>query len=135
MTTALPAKGYFGHTTEYETRSWTALDVPQSIAYADLFEPSFWRHHAGKFKPGHLIRLRRVDGEWDVMLNVVGIAQGGLAACKLSFYADEDMGDDEVWDNWRVEGPAFVWYFRGSPHVHVWVHVADSPDVKANARG
>lgn len=61
--------------------------------------------------------------------------QGGLDACKLSFYADEDMGDDEVWDNWRVEGPAFVWYFRGSPHVHVWVHVADSPDVKANARG
>lgn len=61
--------------------------------------------------------------------------QGRLDACKLSFYADEDMGDDEVWDNWRVEGPAFVWYFRGSPHVHVWVHVADSPDVKANARG
>ncbi|MDB5309987.1 MAG: hypothetical protein JWO38_4189 [Gemmataceae bacterium] len=62
-------------------------------------------------------------------------AQGGLDACRLSFYADEDMGDDGVWDNWRVEGPAFVWYFRGSPHVHVWVHVADSPDVKANARG
>lgn len=79
MTTSLPAKGYFGHTTEYETRSWTALDVPQTVAYADLFEPSFWRHHSSKFKPGHLIRLRRIDGEWDVMLNVVGIAQGGLS--------------------------------------------------------
>ena len=61
--------------------------------------------------------------------------QGRLNACKLSFHADEGTGDDGVWDNWRVEGPAFVWYFRGSPHVHVWVHVADSPDVKANARG
>jgi hypothetical protein len=20
-----------------------------------------------------------------------------------------------------------VWYFRGLPHVHVWVHVADDP--------
>lgn len=62
-------------------------------------------------------------------------AQGGLAACRLSFFSDEDVGDDGVWDNWRVEGPSFVWYFRGSPHVHVWVHVADSPEVKANARG
>jgi hypothetical protein len=23
-----------------------------------------------------------------------------------------------------VEGPAFVWYFRGSPHVHTWVNIA-----------
>lgn len=61
--------------------------------------------------------------------------QGGLEACVLSFYADEDIGDDGVWDNWRLEGPCFVWYFRGSPHVHVWVHVADSPNVPINARG
>ena len=26
--------------------------------------------------------------------------------------------------HWRVEGPAFVWHFRGAPHVHVWVNVA-----------
>jgi len=38
-----------------------------------------------------------------------------------------------VWDNWRLEGPSFVWWFRGSPHVHVWVNVADSPDVELNA--
>ena len=38
-------------------------------------------------------------------------------------------------DNWRLEGPAFVWYFRGNPHVHVWVHVADDPSVKVNSRG
>src|SRR5262249_47546424 len=53
--------------------------------------------------------------------------QGGLDACALSFYKDEDHGKDGVWDNWRLEGPACVWYFRGNPHVHVWVHVADDP--------
>lgn len=60
-------------------------------------------------------------------------AQGGLDKCRLSFFENGDVGEDKVWDNWRLEGPAFVWYFRGDPHVHVWVHVADSPDVKLNS--
>ena len=62
-------------------------------------------------------------------------AQGGLDACHLAYFTDEDVGDDKVWDNWRIEGPSFVWYFRGYPHVHVWVNVADSSDVKLNADG
>jgi hypothetical protein len=61
--------------------------------------------------------------------------QGGLDHCSLAFYKDGDIGDDQEWDNWRLEGPAFVWYFRGEPHVHVWVNVADDPSVKLNARG
>jgi hypothetical protein len=61
--------------------------------------------------------------------------QGGLDKCSLAFYKDEDLGSDGVWDNWRLEGPAFVWYFRGYPHVHVWVHVADNPSVPINSRG
>ncbi len=60
-------------------------------------------------------------------------ARGGLAKCHLTFFREEDIGEDGVWDNWRLEGPAFVWHFRGAPHVHVWVNVADSPDVKLNA--
>ena len=60
-------------------------------------------------------------------------AQGGLEKCSLAFYTDNDIGGDKVWDNWRLEGPSFVWYFRGSPHVHVWVNVADDPLVKLNA--
>ena len=59
--------------------------------------------------------------------------QGGLDACNLAFYTDHDIGDDGVWDNWRIEGPSFVWHFRGSPHVHVWVNLADDPAVKLNA--
>ena len=60
-------------------------------------------------------------------------AQGGLDKCSLAFFTDEDLGEDKIWDNWRLEGPAFVWYFRGSPHVHVWVNVAADPSVKTNA--
>jgi hypothetical protein len=60
-------------------------------------------------------------------------AQGGLDRCRLAFYQEDDLGDDGVWDNWRLEGPAFVWHFRGSPHVHVWVNIADSPSVPTNA--
>jgi hypothetical protein len=59
-------------------------------------------------------------------------AQGGLEKCSLAFYSDGDIGADTVWDCWRLEGPSFVWYFRGSPHVHVWVNVADDPSVKLN---
>jgi hypothetical protein len=59
--------------------------------------------------------------------------QGGLDRCRLAFYKDGDIGNDGVWDNWRLEGPAFVWHFRGAPHVHVWVNIADTPDVPTNA--
>lgn len=60
-------------------------------------------------------------------------AQGGLDACSLAFYQKGDLGRDGVYDVWRLEGPSFVWHFRGMPHVHVWVHVADNPRVELNA--
>jgi hypothetical protein len=62
--------------------------------------------------------------------------QGGIDKCHLTFYKegviDKDSGE---YDNWRLEGPSFVWYFRGSPHVHVWVNVADDPTIPLNAKG
>src|SRR5262249_1899456 len=61
--------------------------------------------------------------------------QGGLDKCSLAFYKEGDIGNDGEWDNWRLEGPSFVWYFRGYPHVHVWVNVADDASVKLNAQG
>ncbi len=60
-------------------------------------------------------------------------AQGGLESCHLAYYAQQDIGNDHVWDIWRLEGPSFVWHYRGAPHVHVWVNVADDPSVKLNA--
>ena len=59
--------------------------------------------------------------------------QGGLDACSLAFYQEGNIGNDEVWDNWRLEGPSFVWHYRGSPHVHVWVNIADSSEVATNS--
>jgi hypothetical protein len=60
-------------------------------------------------------------------------AQGGLDACHLAFYQEGDLGKDGIYDNWRLEGPSFVWYFRGKPHVHVWVNVADTSEVELNS--
>ncbi len=59
--------------------------------------------------------------------------QGGIDRLHLAFYTDDDIGNDRVWDNWRLEGPSFVWHFRGAPHVHVWVNIADDPSVPLNA--
>ena len=60
-------------------------------------------------------------------------AQGGLDACHMAYYAQNDLGNDQVWDCWRLEGPSFVWHYRGAPHVHVWVHVANDARVRLNA--
>ena len=58
--------------------------------------------------------------------------QGGLEACHLTFYQQKRMSDD-AWDNWRLEGPSFVWYFRGTPHVHIWIHVAEDANAPVSA--
>lgn len=62
-------------------------------------------------------------------------ALGGLDKCSLAFYKSGDLGNDGVWDIWRLEGPGFVWHFRGTPHVHVWVNIADDPSVKITTAG
>lgn len=59
--------------------------------------------------------------------------QGGIDKCSLAFYSQGDIGNDKTWDNWRLEGPSFVWYYRGSPHVHVWVNVASDSSVQTNS--
>ena len=40
-------------------------------------------------------------------------ASGGMDQLHLAFYQQGDLQDDRVWDIWRVEGPSFVWHFRG----------------------
>jgi hypothetical protein len=51
-------------------------------------------------------------------------AGGGLDALHMSFYESSDIGGDHEWDIWRLEGPTFVWHFRGAPHVHTYVNIA-----------
>ena len=54
------------------------------------------------------------------------IDKNGFDKLHFSYYKDENIGNDEVWDVWQVAGPAMVWYFRGKPHVHTWVHIRES---------
>lgn len=43
----------------------------------------------------------------------------------ISCYGGEfDIGGDQVWDTWQIEGPEMVWYFRGFPHIHGYFHLA-----------
>jgi len=49
---------------------------------------------------------------------------GGLDALHMAFYQSDDLGSDKEWDIWRLEGPNFVWHFRGAPHVHAYVNIA-----------
>ena len=51
-------------------------------------------------------------------------AGGGLDKLRMAFYKTDNLGDDQVWDIWRLEGPTFVWHFRGAPHVHTYVNIA-----------
>jgi hypothetical protein len=50
-------------------------------------------------------------------------ASGGVDKLHMAFYKQGDLKNDQVWDIWRVEGPAFVWHFRGAPHVHAYINI------------
>ncbi len=80
---------------------------------------------------GRLVEMYRKSDQEEALQCLK--TQGGLDACSLAFYQDKDLGNDEVWDNWRLEGPSFVWHYRGAPHVHVWVNVADNASVQTNS--
>ena len=53
------------------------------------------------------------------------IKDNGFDNLHLAFYKNQDIGNDGVWDVWQIEGPAMIWYFRGAPHVHTWVHIRE----------
>lgn len=50
-------------------------------------------------------------------------ASGGVESLHMAFYRQEDLKSDNVWDIWRIEGPSFVWHFRGAPHVHAYINI------------
>jgi len=47
----------------------------------------------------------------------------GIDKLHLAFYQEGDLQSDKLWDIWRVEGPSFVWHFRGAPHVHAYINI------------
>ena len=69
-----------------------------------------------------LAPFRKVDAEESMKL----IEKNGFDNLHMAFYKNQDLGGDGIWDVWQIEGPAMVWYFRGDPHVHTWVHIRES---------
>lgn len=66
-----------------------------------------------------LAPFRKEDREESMKL----IRAAGMNHLHMAFFQRSDVGDDKVWDNWQLEGPSMIWYFRGDPHVHVWAHI------------
>lgn len=70
-------------------------------------------------------RMLKMFREDDVTATVQSIEQRNLVdRLHVSWFPDKyDIGSDKVWDTWQIEGPEFVWYFRGQPHIHCYFHL------------
>ncbi|MDB5318409.1 MAG: hypothetical protein JWN40_40 [Phycisphaerales bacterium] len=68
-----------------------------------------------------LAPFRKVDADEALKL----IEAGGFDKLHMAFFSTMDIGKDGVWDVWKIESPSMVWYFRGAPHVHTWVHIRE----------
>ena len=69
-----------------------------------------------------LLPFRKVDVDESLRL----VESQGLENLHLAYFKAHDLGNDGVWDVWQIEGPQMLWYFRGDPHVHCWVHLRDA---------
>jgi len=113
---ALRKHGRMEQGTETVKLSGKADGLP-GIAVADLSKDQ--QGHVRKVMSDLLAPFRKQDA--DEALKYIEAA--GFEHLHMAFYKDQDVGSDGVWDVWQLEGPNMVWYFRGDPHVHVWVNV------------
>lgn len=79
--------------------------------------------HVRKVLHDLLLPFRKEDREESMKM-----IEPQFADLHLAFYRKGDIGNDEVWDVWQVEGPHLVWHFRGAPHVHTWVNIEAPPE-------
>lgn len=89
----------------------------EGIAVGDLSADQ--KGHVRKVMADLLAPFRKPDA--DEALKFIEAA--GFDKLHMAFYKNEDVGNDGVWDVWQIEGPDMIWYFRGDPHVHVWVNI------------
>jgi len=47
----------------------------------------------------------------------------GENGLRLAFFRDSDANKDGIWDCWRIESSKAVIHFRGTPHVHAFIHI------------
>jgi hypothetical protein len=139
-----PKENLFHYQTQQANEVFKALDAKQSKqALLDKAPPEAavaLQGSAGKF-PGIAVselssdQKELVERTLKILLapyraedvdEVMAIlkASGGVDKLNMAFYQQGDLKDDKVWDIWRVEGPSFVWHFRGSPHVHAYINIA-----------
>lgn len=106
-----------GNDTVKLTGKTTGLD---GIPVRDLSKDQ--QAHVRKVMADLLAPFRKADADEVMKL----VEKNGFGNLHMAFYKMDDIGGDGVWDIWQIEGPAMIWYFRGAPHVHTWVHVRES---------
>ncbi len=89
----------------------------EGIPYSELSADQ--RELAEKVMSDLLAPFRKEDRDESMKY----VKQAGMDLLHFSYYKNEDVGGDDVWDVWQVESPNMVWYFRGDPHVHTWVNI------------
>jgi len=89
----------------------------EGIPLADLSHDQ--RELVRKVMTDVLAPFRKADADEAMKL----VEANGFNNLHMAFFKNLDVGDDGVWDVWQIEGPAMIWYFRGHPHVHTWVHI------------
>ena len=78
MLKSLPLKNNLISTSEFSTRHFF-VQLTDYVDYAQMLgDPTFWQHHSKKMAQGELIRVRAVDGTFDVQLVVDLVLHGGL---------------------------------------------------------
>ncbi|MFV1994080.1 MAG: DUF3500 domain-containing protein [Verrucomicrobiales bacterium] len=92
----------------------------EGIRVADLSADQ--KGHVRKVVKDILAPFRQRDAREALRL----VEAAGFDNLHMAFYQEQDIGNDGVWDVWQIEGPSAVFYFRGDPHVHAWIHVRDS---------
>lgn len=102
-------------TVELSGKTTGLSGIPLSDLTADQKE-LFKKVLADLLKP-----FRKADADEAMKL----LEASGLDTLHMAFSKQSDLGEDQVWDNWQIEGPSAIWIFRGAPHVHCWAHIRD----------